>query len=158
AMNEKGRRQVKVSHRSRFDAAAAREDMGLQAAHAQVDAIREMAAIKLSSDQVAAFVASVINPKAVDWDTGKVNGDEIDKARESRGFASIMSLFAGGGRGSMLDTARGTAWGALGAVIEYVDHHAQARSDENRFASAHWGPGANLKDRARDIAFKLASV
>ena len=46
----------------------------------------------------------------------------------------------------------GTAWGWINACTEYADWHIRARSDENRFASAQWGPGAALKAKALDLA------
>jgi hypothetical protein len=67
-----------------------------------------------------------------------------------------MSLFAGAGKGAMLETARGTAWGWLNAVTEHVDHHVRARSEENRAASALWGPGDALKQQAVEIALAAA--
>ena len=75
----------------------------------------------------------------------------IDAARKSAGFAKIVSLFNGEGKGAQLDGVFGTAWGLLNAVTEYADHHVRARTDENRFVSSQWGPGAALKDRALDV-------
>lgn len=85
--------------------------------------------------------------------TGQRNADA---ARESAGFNRIMSLFQGQGRGATLETARETGWGWLNAVTEYVDHHARARSDENRLVSALWGPGDDLKNKARDLVTAVA--
>ncbi|NBT76599.1 MAG: DUF932 domain-containing protein, partial [Betaproteobacteria bacterium] len=59
--------------------------------------------------------------------------------------------FNGAGMGAMNDGVFGTRWGLLNAVTEYADHHVRARSDENRFVSAQWGPGANLKRQALDL-------
>lgn len=78
-----------------------------------------------------------------------------DIARESAGFARIMSLFNGEGKGSNFETAHDTAWGWLNAVTEYADHHIRARSDENRKASALWGPGDALKQKALDLALAV---
>ena len=77
---------------------------------------------------------------------------DSDKARESRGFGKVMELFNGAGKGSTLETARETAFGWLNAVTEYADHHVRAHNDENRTASALWGQGDALKNRAVDIA------
>jgi hypothetical protein len=72
----------------------------------------------------------------------------LDKARESAAYKKVLALFNGEGKGAKLDGVYGTAWGLLNAFTEYSDHHARSRSDENRFVSAQWGPGASLKDRA----------
>jgi hypothetical protein len=69
-------------------------------------------------------------------------------ARESAAFDRIMALFNGEAKGSDIVTAHDTAWGWLNAVTEYADHHIRARTDENRKASALWGPGDALKQKA----------
>jgi len=52
------------------------------------------------------------------------------------------------------DTIRGTAWAALNAVVEYVDHWRPGRAsdgstvEENRVRSIWFGTGAELKARA----------
>lgn len=79
-------------------------------------------------------------------------GTDSDKARESRGFAKVMELFSGTAKGATLETAHSTAFGWLNACTEYTDHHIRATSDENRLASALWGPGDALKQRALEIA------
>jgi hypothetical protein len=48
-------------------------------------------------------------------------------------------LYEGRGRGSQLDSARGTAWGLLNSVTEFVDHERRARSNEYRMDSAWFG-------------------
>jgi hypothetical protein len=68
---------------------------------------------------------------------------EVRKAR-----AAIQRLREGG-RGADLQTARGSFWGVLNAVIEYVDH--EFGSDEARLSRALLGDGMHLKLRA----FKL---
>ena len=50
--------------------------------------------------------------------------------------------------GAMNDGVFGTRWGLLNAVTEYADHHVRARTDQNRFVSAQWGAGADLKQKA----------
>lgn len=77
---------------------------------------------------------------------------DADKVRESRGFLKVLDLFNGAGKGATLETARETAFGWLNAVTEYADHHVRATSDENRTASALWGQGDALKNRAVEIA------
>ena len=45
-----------------------------------------------------------------------------------------------------------TAFGWLNACTEYYDHHVRAHNDENRIASALWGVGDDMKQRALEIA------
>ena len=56
-----------------------------------------------------------------------------------------------------LESANGTAWGLLSAVTEFVDHHKQARSNDNRLDSAWFGQGAQIKQRALDTALQLVA-
>lgn len=46
---------------------------------------------------------------------------------------------------------RGTAWGALQAVIEFIDHYAGKKGDQARAASALFGGGNDLKRRALTV-------
>jgi hypothetical protein len=71
-----------------------------------------------------------------------------EKIVASTGFGKILSLFNGEGKGSQLDGVPGTAWGLLNATTEYADHHVRTTSDANRWASAQFGPGADLKAKA----------
>lgn len=73
-----------------------------------------------------------------------------------RALKKVQSLFDGQGRGAELDSAKGTAWGLLNAVTEYVDHERRARSDDHRTDSALFGSGALIKQRALDTALALA--
>ena len=72
-------------------------------------------------------------------------------------LATARSLYEGGGRGALMASSRGTAWGLLNSVTEYVDHHRRARSDDHRRDAAWFGQGAQLKQRAWDEAMKLVA-
>jgi len=50
------------------------------------------------------------------------------------------------GMGAGLRTARGTMWGGLNAVVEFVDHHQAIKG--SRIGSTLLGPGMDLKIRA----------
>ena len=43
-------------------------------------------------------------------------------------------------------------------LTEYADHHVRAASDENRQASAWFGAGETLKNKARDLALAYATA
>jgi phage/plasmid-like protein (TIGR03299 family) len=134
----------RVTHRSKF---VASECQGvIEEAHAEfrsfMDMNRKLAAIKVHNKMAEEMTALLFTTATRD----------ADAARDSAGFTRVMSLFNGLGKGSTLETARETAFGWLNGVTEYVDHHVRARSDENRTAAALWGPGADLKQRALEIA------
>ena len=64
--------------------------------------------------------------------------------------AKVRALYDGQGRGSSLKTSRGTAFGLLNSVTEFVDHHRRAQSVENRLDAAWFGQGALLKQKVWD--------
>ena len=140
----KGASSFRVSHRSAFKAEECRGI--IESAHAEFGAFMDMSR-KLASIKVESRLAEDMTTLLLTTPTR-----DADAARDSAGFTRIMSLFQGGGKGSTLETARETAFGWLNAATEYVDHHVRARNDENRTAAALWGPGADLKQRALDIA------
>lgn len=130
---------IKVTHRSVFDPVSVKEFMGLNTA--AWDAFRatvtRLANIEMHEEQAADVAAQVFG------------GGE--KVRDTAGFKKVMSLFNGDGMGATMDGVFGTRWGFLNAVTEYADHHARARTDENRFVASQWGTGAALKARALDL-------
>lgn len=142
----KSEANYRVSHRTEFkpeDAKAA-----VEAANEEFQAFmttaRTLAAIKVERELAETMTVKLLTKTS-----------EL-VARESAAFTRIMELFNGGAKGASFDTANDTAWGWLNSVTEYADHHVRARSDENRQASALWGPGDTLKNKALDLATALA--
>lgn len=128
----------RVTHRSVFSIETAKSV--IEAANAEFGSFMTMARdlAKIKMERAAAEDMTVkLLAKA---------SDEV--ARESAAFGKIMALFNGEAKGSDIETAYDTAWGWLNAVTEYADHHVRARTDENRKASALWGPGDALKQKA----------
>ena len=149
SMAREGKAAVRVTHRSEFKPEEVQSV--LENANAEFHAFMEM------SRQLAGIRVS--HPLAEDltmhlFKTGTTK--DADKVKESRGFIRVMELFNGAARGATLETAQETAWGWLNAVTEYADHHIRAHSDENRTASALWGQGDTLKNRAVELALAAA--
>lgn len=128
----------RVTHRSVFSIETAKSV--IEAANSEfssfMDTARALAKMKMEQDIAEAMTVKLLEKAS----------EEV--ARESAAFIKIMALFNGDAKGSEFDTARETAWGWLNAVTEYADHHVRARTDENRQASALWGPGDALKQKA----------
>jgi len=137
----KGATAYKVSHRSVFVPSDARASV--EAAHAEfgvfMKTARMLADVKVRVDE------------AEDMTVRLLMRTSEEATRASAAFGRIMGLFKGEGKGSNFENAHGTAWGWLNAVTEHADHHARARSDENRKASALWGAGDALKQKALDM-------
>jgi len=76
------------------------------------------------------------------------------KASE-RALRKVMALFDGHGRGAELASSKGTAFGLLNSVTEFVDHERRSISSAHRLESAWFGPGAAIKEKALDQALML---
>lgn len=129
--------KLRVSHRSAFSASAAHAALELDydAWGAFQKQMQALADTKLSVDQTQALVA-----KWFDKDQ--------EKAQKTTGYQRILDLFDGRAMGSFMDGVHQTAYGLLQATTEYVDRNPRSRSESSQFASAQWGQGAALKERA----------
>lgn len=142
---------VKISHRSQFDAAAVKRQLGIAVSSWDSFMVRmkALSECKVTDAIVEKFLRRVLtySPSATpDRDAITVN---------ERAIKAVGELYAGHGMGAQLPSASGTAFGLLNAVTEYVDHRRSARSDDNRRDSAWFGSGAATKQRAWEEALKL---
>lgn len=131
--------RVHVRHSTKFDAAKAK--MELRKISATFDAFAS-AAETLAKAQANVASAGDFLRALLPTPTSGAN------VEDTRGYKTIMRLFDGEGLGADLASARGTQWGLLNAVTQYVDHEARARSSDTRQDSALFGVGASLKSRA----------
>lgn len=133
----------RTTHRSKFQPSEARKSV--EAAHEEFGAFmlmaRNLTAIKVNAERAQDLTLRLFK-------AGKKDDDAI---RASAGYNRVLGLFGGDGKGSLLDTAFETGWGWLNAVTEYTDHHIRSQSEENRIASALWGQGDDLKQKALDL-------
>jgi phage/plasmid-like protein (TIGR03299 family) len=133
----------RTTHRSKFQPNEARK--AVEAAHEEFGAFMEMARdlamIKVNAEKAQDLTLRLFK-------AGKKDEDAI---RASAGYNRVLGLFGGDGKGSTLDTAWETGWGWLNAVTEYADQHIRSQSEENRIASALWGQGDDLKQKALDL-------
>jgi len=77
--------------------------------------------------------------------------DEKKKDATDKLVARVADAFANA-PGQHLASARQTLWGAVNAVTFDVDHQYPARSRDNRLASAWFGKGETIKNRALEYA------
>lgn len=159
---------IRVPHSTSFDADAIKRQLGV--AVSQWDSF--MPRMKtLSERKVKAkesqdyFLRVLCGPKAGEG-TGKRMGEkalhpgtphERTAIPQERAAKRLQALYEGQGRGAELAVAKGTAWGLLNAVTEYVDHERRARSPEYRLDSAWFGQGAAIEQRALDHALELTA-
>lgn len=145
-------RAIKVPHNTRFDPKAVKKqlDIAISGWDEFMYRIHHLGERKVQWHEALGFFMNVlceVNP----------NNQLPEQLPNEQALRKVQELYEGRGRGSQLDSARGTAWGLLNAVTEYVDHERRARSTEYRLDSAWFGQGAQIKQRALDAALQLAA-
>ena len=135
-----GKGAIKVPHRSQFDPERVKRQLGItvSAWDGFVERMKALCERPVDPDSAEALLRRILTyavPNAVPV----VNEHAV---------ANVRALIEGGGRGSQLSSSRGTAWGLLNGITEYVDHHRRARSDDHRRDAAWFGEGARIKQRA----------
>lgn len=145
-------RAIKVPHNTRFDPKTVKKQLGIAVSGWDefMYRMRHLAERKVQWPEAMSFFLSVL------CDT-PANSPIPEVLPNERALRKVQSLYEGQGRGSTLQSAKGTAWGLLNAVTEYVDHERRARSSEYRMDSAWFGQGAVIKQRALDAALRLAA-
>ena len=141
---------VKVPHRSAFDAEAVKQQLGITVAPWArfVSQMKDLVACPVDPNSVEGLLRRVLVYPGQPGKAPVVNEQAV---------RSVRALYDGGGRGAQLASSRGTAWGLLNSVTEYVDHHRRARSDDRRREAAWFGQGATFKQRAWDELVQLTS-
>ena len=141
---------VKVPHRSEFDAEAVKRQLGITVAPWArfVTQMKDLVACPVDPDSVDGLLRRVLVYPGHAGKAPVVNEQAV---------RSVRALYDGSGRGAQLASSRGTAWGLLNSVTEYVDHHRRARSDDHRREAAWFGQGATFKQRAWDELVQLTA-
>ena len=139
---------VRVSHASTFDKELVQLELGLVKGWADFE---EKAA--------ALAMRRVSNQEAVKYVIG-LFGDptkpvELQPAIQT--IAKVLQLFDGQARGSELASSKGTAFGLLNAVTEYIDWH-KGKDQSRRLDSAWFLGGAILKEEAYNNAVMLLAA
>lgn len=141
---------VKVPHRSEFNADAVKQQLGITVApwNRFVAKMKDLVACPVDPDSVDGLLRRVLVYPGQGGKAPVVNEQAV---------RSVRALYDGGGRGAQLASSRGTAWGLLNSVTEYVDHHRRARSEDHRREAAWFGQGAQFKQRAWDELIQLTA-
>lgn len=136
---------VKVRHSTSFDAKAVKRQLGISVStwSSFMYQMKGLSERKVKTHEAKNYLSRVFSE------------DQKIGSASDRTLAKVMALFDGQGRGAELASSKGTAFGLLNAVTEFVDHERRARSADHRLESAWFGPGATLKDRALDQALMM---
>lgn len=138
---------LRVSHSSVFDPMKVKQELQLVDGWANFSTQVEMLAErKVSNAEAIQYMINLIGDPAL----------PIEQQKTVQTMATILKLFDGAGKGSDLRSAKGTAWGLVNAVTEYVDWH-KGDNLNRRLDSAWFGKGADLKEQAFEEALRLAA-
>ena len=145
--SREGGKQVKVSHRSVFDASVVKGKLGISVEDFEtfIARARMLALTDVSRNDARDFLLPLFELTAEDLKEG---------GRKTNGFDKTMDLFMTSGKGSQMQGVHGTAWGLVNAVTEFVDHHRGngGTTRDNRLDYAWFGLGDALKTTAFDTA------
>lgn len=138
---------VKVPHNTSFDAQAVKRQLGISVStwDSFMYAMKGLSERKVMSNEAANYVHRVFS------NLDKTTSQNTNE----RAMAKVMTLFDGHGKGAQLASSKGTAFGLLNSVTEFVDHERRARSADHRLESAWFGQGAALKEKALEQAFMM---
>jgi len=143
----KAKNVVRVNHRSEFNEDAVKAQLGL--------ANLSWAKFITQVDQWCTTTVSDSLAKDYFDSMASYSTAEGDVIVSKKTSDMLMQLFQGGGKGSNLVTAKGTVWGLVNAVTEYVDHH-KGRTADGRMDRAWFGDGQNIKALATAKADEIA--
>lgn len=144
---------VRVSHRSIFDADAAKVTLGVGDAFVRFQEQAEwMAATPVTDRQAIDYFLALYHSAKVE---DLVGTPKLEKAADKT-IERLASHFKFA-PGADLRSASGTVWGLLNAVTFDVDHVAKGRTESGRDSSAMFGRGELLKNRARDLALSMVA-
>lgn len=143
---------IKVPHNKRFDPIVVKKQLGVAVSRWDefMYEMRTLAERKVSIKEAEHYFNKVL---CVTTTTTIVQGKQTNR----HAISKAIDLFEGKGKGADLASAKGTAWGLLNAVTEFVDHEKRARSADYRMDSAWFGQGASLKQRALHTALSLVA-
>lgn len=141
---------IKVPHSTSFDAQAVKKQLGVAVTQWDVfmHRMKTLSERKVKSHESMNYFLKVLCQT-------DGHADPSQGLTNERALKKVQEMYEGHGRGAELSAAKGTAWGLLCAVTEFVDHERRARSQEYRLDSAWFGQGASLKQRALDHALQL---
>jgi len=142
---------VKVPHSTSFDAQAVKKQLGIAVSgwDSFMYRMKTLAERRVKTHESMNYFLKVLCQADAHVDQAQLTNE--------RALKKVQELYEGKGRGAELGAAKGTAWGLLCAVTEFVDHERRARSQEYRLDSAWFGQGATIKQRALDAALQLVS-
>src|SRR5690606_12322038 len=117
---------VKVRHNTAFDAKAVKQQLGISVSAWDdfMYRLRTLSERKVRNRDVHAYIQRVFAEPRLPLPTKQTVQSGVVKT--PRAMQQVLALFEGQGRGADLPSAKGTAYGLLNAVTEFVDHERRA--------------------------------
>ena len=132
---------IKVSHSTKFDATVIKNHLGvIDTLEDYQEDVTMLINKAINKTQAAEIFVELVAKRD---DKNNITNEKAVKKIVGQIMDSLTM-----GPGAKLQSANGTAWGALNAITHYVDFKAGARSDNNRFSSGQFGIGADFKKQA----------
>lgn len=140
---------VKVPHSTAFDPQAVKKQLGISVSSWDTFMYRmkTLSERKVKSHEAMNYFLRVFTDPS-NTATGLTN---------ERAMKKVQDLFEGQGKGAELASSKGTAFGLLNSITEFVDHQRRARSTDHRLESAWFGQGAALKHKALEQALLMVA-
>ncbi|WP_333661518.1 DUF932 domain-containing protein [Acinetobacter sp.] len=162
---------VKVPHSTRFDAEKVKQQLGIsvRAWDEHMYEMKQLSQRKVTQQEAAAYFDAVFNNTSLsiaEQDDSIIQfyrnvANEANATNKTepngRAMSKVMDMFNGQGRGAELSSAKGTAYGLLCSITEFVDHERRAMSTDHRLDSAWFGAGAVIKQRGLEQALRMVS-
>jgi phage/plasmid-like protein (TIGR03299 family) len=144
--NNKG--AVKVPHTRKFDAQAVKHQLGIAVStwDAFMQRMKALSSRRVTSGETERYLKAVF---------ARPDQRVVQPAAPTQAMTKVLGLFNGQGKGAELASAKGTAFGLLNAVTQYIDHERRAKSIDHRLDSAWFGNGASIKHAALQHALSL---
>ena len=159
AATDSNEQQIKVKHSTTFDAANAKQRLGVlnvdKSFELMVAELGRLASYRMVKDEASTFFAELLSPNRAKAQANSLDdllalpvslkGGAVatDKARAIKGLEQLeRDYYMAPG------ACPGTAYGALQAVTHYVDHSRNQNNRDGATYSALFTQGAALKDRA----------
>lgn len=169
---------VKVTHRSTFDSSAMQDKLGLaketyeQSFARFRENMRKLVETPVNEQQAKAFFAELLRPKKQEMEAQNLRAESFQdlmegatrlgnakpatyglpsKERAIRGFDDLVNTYHYGPGQAEIG---GTAYGLLNGVSRWIDHGRGKDTDSREF-SAMFGQGAEIKERAMEMALAL---
>ena len=160
---------VKVPHSTKFDADKVKQQLGIsvRAWDEHMYEMKQLTQRKVTQGEAAAYFDAVFNNTSLSIADQEENIIQFyrnmatpNPAKEKsepngRAMTKAMDMFNGQGRGAELSSAKGTAYGLLCSITEFVDHERRAMSADHRLDSAWFGTGAAMKQRGLEQALRM---